>query len=405
MKNKNQKKAIIAVIVGVLAITSAALYFGNGEAFQGYFRRNLSLKPSINTNQKISVTCSPDKKIINPGEEITWTGTIRNVPENTSVSYKWSGDVGDEDFSRLKSEYLTRKNFTTFYSRGGTYTPSLKIITFNDVVEAKCSPIEVTKTPLPLTSTSTFNPSAIKNALNAEFSVSCSPSKSTVNTGEIMTWKTTVNGTKSGDTLTYKWGRATGDDPFLNPGPSFTQNALTKSEFTTFYNTAGTYIVDVEVKRTETASAGGWAPAGETVQTTCSVVVEKPKITVPKLATNTIGNTSNLNTSNLDFAATCSPSNSNPKFGEAITWEAQTVGVKTNDSLAYTWSEDVGDVYTGNNVLHKQQFSSFYRKAGNHTIKLTVEKTTPYTGEGWAPLEGKNKETFETQCSIDVQPR
>lgn len=285
MKNKN-KGLIIAAIVGIVAIGSAATYFGGGELFQGYYRMNL--KPTV------------------------------------------------------------------------TRTPSVNIV-------------------------------------NLDFSATCSPSKNTITVGENVTWKTTVAGTKSGDTLEYTWGRATGDEAMTG----LLGDQLSKSQFTTRYNEPGTYIVDVKVKRTEAAPAGGWAPAAETVQTTCSVEVKRPTIVVPTLRNSAIEDATEE-----DFTISCSGiKNLSTPDKTLVVWKSETLGTKDNDTFTYTWSGDTGDVNTVNAVnLQQPTLETHYKEAGNYTVNLTVEKTEPFSGAGWAPAEGENVETAQATCSINIVP-
>lgn len=222
------------------------------------------------------------------------------------------------------------------------------------------------------------------------FSVSCTPSKSSVTVGENMSWKVAVAGADSSDTLEYTWSGQTGDAIVSGP---LLGNVLKQSEFSTFYNQEGTYTMSVDVKKTEAAPVGGWAPIAETKQANCSVEVKKPSITIPRLRSPIIDS---------NFTVSCAANRESVRTNENLVWKATVNGANPDDTLNYTWSGDIGQIYRypGENALEKPEYSTFYSNPNTYTIRLEVERIEAAPEGGWAPL----RETAETTCSIVVQP-
>lgn len=270
----------------------------------------------------LAVTCSANLTASKPGDKITWIAQASGG--NGSYTYSWSGS---------DSLSGTSQSVEKTYSTTSEKTAAITVRSGSKTVTNKACSNKVT----------VRQPATTETALT----VICSASRTSVKTGEQITWTAQASG--GNGIFSYTWS---GSDSLSGTSQTVEKNYTQIGEKT----------------------------AAVTVKSGTQTVVSKPcsnKVLVTAPAT-TIAS----------ITVSCASNVTSAKTGDRVTWSAQATG--GNGSYSYTWSGS--DNLSGS----AQSFEKIYQTVGEKTATVTVK-----SGTQTSPAKACTNKVIVRQPTID----
>ena len=266
------------------------------------------------------VSCSANQSSVKTGDTVIWSANVSGG--SGSYSYSWNGSDGLSGSGASKSKT---------YSSTGTKTASVTVTSDGATKSADCGSVSV-------------------DTDTSDISLSCSPDRTSANTGDSVRWTAYPSG--GSGSYSYSWS---GTDDLSGSGSSQTKS----------YSSSGSKTASVTVtsgSKTKTANCG-YVSVGQTDQS---------------------------------LTGSCTVSNSNIQKNNSVTWSASASG--GSGSYSYSWSGDYPlSGRSGNNT--SVYYDSTGYKYGTVTITSGSQSITRSCGPVY--VSDSNNSSLDVSCSVN----
>ncbi|MBI4086384.1 hypothetical protein HY416_00160 [Candidatus Kaiserbacteria bacterium] len=253
----------------------------------------------------LSVSCTPSDSSIQTGGTVTWRATVSGV--DGAATFSWADTAGG-----TAATGSTHSWSRTYNSAGAVGASVIAVTTTGQRAEASCGSVVVR--PIPQT-----------------LSVSCTPSASSIRTGETVTWRATVSGVDGA--ATFSWADTAGGTAATGSTHSWSRT----------YNSAG--AVGASVIAVTTTGQRAEASCGSVTVTTT------PPPSVP-------------------LTVTCQASVSSIQSGGSVTWTASPSG--GSGAYQFSWSDTDGAQFSSGTA---HSWTRTYTTAGTKGASVAVADT------------------------------